>query len=264
MMFCRTSNSFLSALALCVGLLIVLPLRAEPVQTVRVLGYVFPPFVNADTRTGLTLDLIELLNQHQQRFQFSFQLTTPNRRYVSFERKQADMVLFEMPEWGWKERSIKPVASSVLLQDGERYISRAQPDRDQQFFDQIGNKRIAIFQGYHYGFAGFNTDGRWLNQHFNVLITDKHEQLISLVTRERVDVSVITQAYLRSQIKQNPELAETLLISDRFDQIYQLRALIAATAPITPNQFEQMVSELVANGSYKRLLAQYGIAEPPH
>jgi hypothetical protein len=39
-------------------------------REVAVAGYIFPPFVNENQRTGLTIDFIELVNQEQDTFKF--------------------------------------------------------------------------------------------------------------------------------------------------------------------------------------------------
>ena len=270
LLFCRACRTLFSKafgrsliLILLASICLIgsLPARAQPLETVRVLGYVFPPFVNVDTRSGLTFGLIDELNRRQDQFHFIFQLSSPNRRYMMFERQGADVILYEMPEWEWQKRGIAVSASAVIHQDAEVYIALRQPGRDQRYFDRILDKQIAVFQGYHYDFAGYNSDSNWLNQHFDVLITDKYPQLIELVRRGRADIGVINKGYLYQLFEQTPELAEELLVSDRYDQLYQLRALVADTSPITSEQVSRLIDEIRADGSYAKMLRQYGLPD---
>ena len=93
--------------------------------------------------------------------------------------------------------------------------------------------------------------------------TGKYEILIGLVGRERVDLSTITKSFLLSRIKQTPELAEQLLVSERVDQHYQLRVLVDDQSNIVLHEFERLLNGLTTDGSYARLMEQYGQA-PPH
>lgn len=238
-----------------------LPARAQSIETVRVLGYIFPPFVNVDASTGLTFELIDELNRRQKQFHFVFQLSSPNRRYMMFKRQSADVILYEMPEWEWQKREVVFTSTAVFHQDADVYIALRQPGRDQHYFDRIDDKQIAIYQGYHYGFAAHNTDSRWLNETFDVLITDKYSQLIELVRRGRADISVITKGYLYQLFEQTPALAEELLVSDRYDQLYQLRALVANTSPVSSEQVSRLLDEIRSDGSYAKILRQYGLPE---
>ncbi|MEH6651562.1 MAG: ABC transporter substrate-binding protein [Motiliproteus sp.] len=235
--------------------------RAQPLETVRVLGYIFPPFVNVDARSGLTFELIKELNRRQDQFHFVFQLTSPNRRYMMFQRQSADLMLYEMPKWDWLERGIPVSSTTVLHHDAEVYIAQRQPGRDQRYFDRILDKQIAIFQGYHYSFADYNADSYWLKQHFDVLITDKYPQLIELVRRGRADIGVITKGYLYQQFAQFPALAKELLVSDRYDQSYQLRALVADSSPVTLEHVNGLLDQIRSDGTYAKILREQGVSE---
>lgn len=231
-------------------------------EKVRVLGYVFPPFVNADKHTGLTFELIDLLNSSQDDYWFSFELSSPNRRYLNFNRSQADLILYEMPEWEWQQYNAPVSTSSVLYEGGEVFIALKKPGRDQHYFDQLQGKQIAIFQGYHYQFADLKSDTREIRKRFDVLVTNKHQQLIELVERGRADLAIVTQSYLLQQLKINPELKDRLLISDRYDQHYRLRALLADKATLDIKTLEKLLQKLRNNGSYTKMLNQYGLTPP--
>ena len=95
-------------------------------QTVQVGGYDFPPFVEKinGKYVGITLDMIDALNQFQHNYQFTFVSTAPKRRYKDFDEKKFDIIMFEDKSWGWQDKSID--ASSVFLKGGGKFISPRQ------------------------------------------------------------------------------------------------------------------------------------------
>lgn len=48
------------------------------------------------------------------------------------------------------------------LQDAELFVARAEPGRGQANFKSLAGKRLALIHGYHYAFADFNADPRFL------------------------------------------------------------------------------------------------------
>lgn len=78
---------------------------------IRVGGYQFAPYVNLqeDGRyTGLTLDLINALNQIQQEISFEFVSTSIEYRYKAYEAGRFEMIMFENPI-GAGKNSIPPL-----------------------------------------------------------------------------------------------------------------------------------------------------------
>jgi hypothetical protein len=83
-------------------LIAALSMNAHARQDVKVGGYEFQPFVDIDRNMkarGLTLELIDPLNQHQKQYRFTFVPTTARRRYQDFEAQNFDMLFFENPNW---------------------------------------------------------------------------------------------------------------------------------------------------------------------
>ena len=228
-------------------------------QVVRVVGYTFPPFVVKEGAGGLTTEFLDFLNTQQSDFRFEFTKAPPNRRYWAFQEKHVDLILFEMPEWGWHE--YKPLfdETRVLLRGGEVYITQAKEGRGQAYFDDIKGKHIVGVFGYHYGFAGFENDQQWLEKNFSIILTDDPKNVLTMVLKERADVGVVTQSYLSQYLAQNPDATKALLISKKKDQEYRLRALIGKHAPITIAQFEAMLEKLKKSDALKKFFNSKGL-----
>ncbi len=228
-------------------------------KPVIVMGYDFPPYVQTDPLSGITIEFIKLLNESQNDYSFTFRLTSANRRYNDFKNAKSDMILFEMPEWGWENSGIDYAASREISHGGEVYITQKKPGRGQEYFDSIKDKEISAIMGYHYGFADYNADQNWLYKNFKIHLGTDHAASIKLVEAGRVDISIVTRSYLSQYLANNPQSIGRILISDRYDQQYHLRALIREGATIKLSDFESYIDALSKSGKLKKFQQQHNI-----
>ncbi|QTA82290.1 Solute-binding protein family 3 domain-containing protein, MltF-like [Desulfonema limicola] len=229
-------------------------------EIIKVGGYVFPPFVeeSQDEYRGITFDLIEEMNKFQNRFEFIFYLTSPKRRYQDFNGKAYDLMFFENIKWGWSNnKDIQ--ASKVFLKGGEVYITKLSLSKDNSWFNSLEGKSIAGYLGYHYGFAGFNADETFLREKFNVKLGTSHEMNIQLVLRDRIDMAVITKSYLDKYIMQHPEIKKQIIISDKYDQIYEHTILVRKNLNLEVEDINILLDEMEKQGVLKKLWEKNGI-----
>lgn len=242
--------------------LAMLPVMAA--QEVRVGAAHFPPYtVRPETGadTGLLPQLVLDLNTLQTQYHFVLVPTSIPRRFRDFQDGRIDMAIFENPEWGWA--GIPYTSVDMGLEDAEIFVTRRGDHRDQTYFADLTGKRLALFSGYHYAFADFNADPQYLADHFNATLTYSHDSNLMMVLRERADIALVTRSYLYDYLNRNPGVAKELLISDRIDQLYHHYALLRPQAPITGEQFNQLLQALRANGEMFKLFDPYKIAVRP-
>ncbi|NQD92945.1 transporter substrate-binding domain-containing protein [Pseudomonas sp. CrR25] len=245
-------------------LLVLCPLSALPVfaaQEVKVGAYHFPPYAvrpESGEPGGLLPELLAALNSSQGDYRFVLVPTSVTRRYRDFESGRFDLILFESPDWGWQDTVHRTL--DMQIEDAEVYVARAEPGRDERYFDQLKGKRMALYSGYHYGFAGFNADKRFLNQEFGAVLTYSHDSNLIMVLRGRADIAVITRSYLRIYQDRYPERSSALLVSQRVDQVYRHHALFRPQAPVTPEALAELLRGLHDQGQLKRLLDGYHVS----
>ncbi|OAN42940.1 amino acid ABC transporter substrate-binding protein [Paramagnetospirillum marisnigri] len=233
-------------------------------EVVMVGGYEFGPFVDSlpgGKTGGLTLALIDELNRYQDRYDFRFVLTSPNRRYKDFEDRKFDVILFESPDWGWRDHKIAVDASDVFLDGGELYIAQAQPGRGQDYFKDLSGKRMVGILGYHYGFAGFEADPRTLSSRFRMALVNDNAASIEMILKDRGDVAVVTDAYLKRYLRERPGLDQRLLISDTFDQRYAHRALVRPGGTISVAEINRLLAAMAKDQTLARLWRSHGIKD---
>ncbi len=246
-------------IALLACLLLTVPAFAAP-KTVIVGGYVFPPFVeltSAGDWRGITLSLLDELNQLQDDYHFAFYPTSAGRRYADLSSGRYQMMFFENPAWGWSANQVKGLEGVVLGQ--EVFIARKQPDRDQSYFADRHDKSIALFSGYHYAFADFVTNKQYLRQHHNAVFTQSQESNVQMVLRGRVDLGVVTDAWLDSYFERYPDYREQILVSEEPDQLYQHFLLLRRGSSPDMATMQILFEQLKSSGSLERVLTEHGI-----
>lgn len=228
-------------------------------QTILVGGYVFPPYVETDQdeRRGITFDLIEAMNAFQHDFHFEFVLTSPPRRYDDFDKGRFDAIFFEDIAWGWQEKGVD--ASRVFLKDGEVFLTKASPEKTQAYFDDLAGKSIAGYIGYHYAFADFNADPKFLEQQFNMQLSNNHQGNIEKVLIGRADVAIITKSYLQRYLKEHPEAQDQIFISAKVDQEYRHTILIRTGGALTVEKINQLLTDMEQQGVLSQLWKRYGL-----
>lgn len=252
----------LKALAFTLAMIVSQTAWARDVVTVA--GYEFGPFVDVDAGnkvSGLSLALVDQLNRYQDRFEFRFVLTSPNRRYKDFQDRKFDIIFFESPDWGWNEKKIPVDVSDVFLDGGELYIAQAMPGRGQDYFADLAGKRMVGILGYHYGFAGYEADPAILATRHRMSLVNDNAASIELILKDRGDVAVVTDAYLKRYLKSHPGTEPRLLLSERFDQHYAHRALVRPGAVISVTDINRLLAAMTKDQTLPRLWRDFGVKD---
>ena len=244
------------------GLLAAQPLFAA--QLIKVGAYHFPPYVSkpeSEAPQGLLPDLLATLNAQQSDYQFVLVPTSVTRRFRDFQSARYDLIMFESPTWGWQNTPHETF--DLQVQDAEVYVAKAAAGRGQEYFSQFSGKRLALYNGYHYGFAQFNADPEYLAKQFNAVLTYSHDSNLLMVLRERADLTVVTRSYLHRYLLRYPEQRTQMLVSDRVDQVYRHQALLRPNAPISVEGLRGLLRQLRDGGQLRALYRQYDLTQSP-
>ncbi|WP_295898847.1 substrate-binding periplasmic protein [uncultured Bdellovibrio sp.] len=222
-------------------------------------GYDFPPYVISKNNgfQGLTLDLIQLLNQKQSKFEFRFVPTSPSRRYHDMKEGRYQIIAFECKSWGWNPDLV--TSTKIFQEGGEVFIALNEPSRTQAYFKDLKSKKIRGMRGYHYGFLGLSTGPKALKE-FNLELTNTQEGNIRAVLNKRTDIAIVSKEYLDIYLKENPQDQKFLLISKNFDQIYRLGLLVSnEQSTIKVADLNKLIDDIVKDGSWDDILKRKGI-----
>jgi ABC-type amino acid transport substrate-binding protein len=242
------------------GLLAAQPLLAA--QLIKVGAYHFPPYVNkpeSEAPQGLLPDLLTALNNQQSDYQFVLVPTSVTRRFRDLQGARYDLIMFESPTWGWQNTPHETF--DLQVQDAEVYVAKAEAGRGQEYFSQFSGKRLALYSGYHYGFAQFNADPEYLAKQFKAVLTYSHDSNLLMVLRERADLTVVTRSYLHRYLLRYPEQRTQMLVSERVDQVYRHQALLRPNAPISAQALRGLLRQLRDGGQLSALYRQYDLTQ---
>ena len=260
----KSSPDRMAAGLMLAALAAIWVLPAQAVQVVRVGAAHFPPYTirpenGADT--GLLPELVEALNHSQSDYRFELVPTSIPRRFGDFKEGRTDMAIFENPDWGWKD--IPHTTVDMGLEDAEIFVAQKEPGRQQNYFADLKGKRLALYSGYHYEFANFNADPKYLAETYNATLTYSHDSNLLMVLRGRADIALVTRSYLFDYLLRNDKVRDELLVSQRIDQIYHHYAILSPKAPITGEAFGKLLQGLRDNGQMLKIFDPYKIAVVP-
>ncbi len=239
--------------------LLLLSFGVHAGEVIKVGVYEFPPYVFVGEKaTGITVDMIGLMNKFQKDYQFEVVTTTPQRRYKDFDNKKFDMLLFESKGWGWLKY---PVAGSLaFLKGAEHYVALKKPGRGQAFFGDFKNKKMIGMLGYHYGFARFHAEADYLKKNYNMTLTDNQQTNLDLILNKRGDIAVMSKAYLNYYFKKHPKQQAKFLVSDKPDQIYRHTALVRkGLKSITVRDINKLLQAMKTKGVLTPLWKKHGL-----
>ncbi|WP_079229036.1 substrate-binding periplasmic protein [Pseudomonas putida] len=249
-----------STLLMLAAAWLAVPAWAVEAVDVKIGAAHFPPYTvrpEQGADTGLLPQLVEALNRLQQDYRFVLVPTSIQRRFGDFQQGRTDMAIFENPEWGWQQIPHQTV--DMGLEDAEVFVARKVNGRDQHYFDSLGGKRLALFNGYHYAFANFNPDPDYLRKTYNATLTYSHDSNLLMVQAGRSDIALVTRSYLSDFLARNPESLNQLMASQRIDQVYHHYALLRPDSPISDRKFAELMRYLRDTGELTRIFQPYRI-----
>ncbi|MDH1549380.1 MULTISPECIES: transporter substrate-binding domain-containing protein [Pseudomonas] len=251
----------LSTLMLLAVYWLAVPACAAGAIEVKVGAAHFPPYTvrpEQGADIGLLPQLVAALNRAQQRYRFVLVPTSIQRRFSDLQQGRTDMAIFENPQWGWEQIPHQQV--DMGLEDAEVFVARQVDGRAPHYFDDLKGKRLALFNGYHYAFAGFNADPRYLRKAYNATLTYSHDSNLLMVQAGRADIALVTRSYLSDFLARNPSSRAQLVASQRIDQVYHHYALLRPAAPIGERSFAELLRGLRDSGELARIFQPYRIA----
>lgn len=228
---------------------------------VRVGAYPFPPYfqLQDEQPAGLTVELIQRLNQLQQDYHFELVLTTPFRRHQDFQHDAFDAIFFEDISWGWQQRGMPLHYSPVFAEDDEVFIALSSQVDSEQWFDHLEDKTIAGILGYHYQFTGYNTDQYQLASRFQLLLVSDHHASIELVLKGRTDMAIVTRSFLMQFLQQHPQYRSQITISQRVDQRYRHQLLLSSHHTLPMPTLFGWVRQIMLQPDWQARLQQTGL-----
>lgn len=229
-------------------------------QEVRVGATEFPPYILVDrngTVAGILTETLDYLNSIQKKYKFVAIPYSAMRRHTGFKNKIFDASFFDNIEWGWDKSAVD--VSDVYMRGKEIYIALARDGRGEEYFTDLKSKTMIGVLGYHYGFAGFNSDPTFLRKNYKMQLTSSNEGSIEMVLDGRGDVAVVSDAFLNWYLRKNPAKRK-LLVSKKVDQHYLHTVIVRKNIKPSVHEINVMLRQFRKSKVYDEIVIKYGVS----
>ncbi len=214
-----------------------------------------PPLIIDDSnKVGLTYDVIALINTIQDKYLLKTKMYPVRRLLIDYQTNDVHVIAFNNTNWGWKERGGK--GGLTLIEGRDLFFSL----NDNRVLD---GKELTIgaVHGFHYAFAKLDQD-ELLNMK-NVTVTDNEDGVLKLVLNKRVDKGIVSESYLNWLAISKPELFKRIEIDyDNPDNSYIRQFVTLPNSPISIEELNHFVEELLKDGSLQSVYKKYGMTFP--
>lgn len=209
--------------------------------------------------TDVTRELIQILNDYQDTYDFQLQVIPPNGRYQALsETGCCDVIFFESEEWGWEGRAVE--STIPLIRGRERFVAKRIPGRTQAFFDNLENKTVGAVKGYHYNFNGTEQTADQLNQSYRAYLSHSALTNLRMLMGGRIDIMPINDELLSALQNAGEQYQKDLLVSDKVFDDYMLSMIVGHNKRLTQETMQQLVRELARQGHIDQLLQRFNLS----
>lgn len=231
--------------------------QTEP-EHIEVAAYEFPPYYSSNMEEHLLGALLAQLNQRQQEYQFAITEVRVSQRYQAFaDDGCCELFFFENPRWGWEALLDGELTQGALLTRGaDLYMSLKDPLK-------VLNDEVTIggVQGYHYNLTNYQQDSSTLEREHSLYLANNHITLINMLRRERLDVVIVSDEFVRYlQSRSSPLMAE-LDYKTAVDQEYSTYVFARQDREDVLARVEEELAAMLEEGALTRLFERFGLED---
>lgn len=220
----------------------------------------FPPYIEVSPDgkiSGIIAETLDYMNSIQKNYKFVAIPASAMRRHENFKKNIFDLSFYDNIEWGWDKTQVD--ASNVFMRGKEVYIAKSKPGRDESYFSSFKDKTMVGMLGYHYGFAGFNSDPVYLRNKFKMQSSTSNESSIKMILYERGDIAVVSDAYLNWYLNNHPDARDKILISKKVDQNYLHTIIVRKNIRPTVSEINRLLIKFKQSKEFKSIETRYGV-----
>ncbi|BDW87341.1 amino acid ABC transporter substrate-binding protein [Thalassospira tepidiphila] len=200
---------------------------------------------------GVVPQLIKLLNDLQEDYEFRLVETSSRRRYEDLLSGQLDLVLLDSATWEWQGLDVN--FSDTLFTEVDLYVALASGEDPQALFSNVTSYPILCVLGFHYGFAGFNADPAFLQENFDVLLRYNEQEVLDGLLAGEAQIGIISAGFLTTKMSEQPELIDKLVFSVMPGGRYDLVSVLSRNSAISLEHFNQLIAKLKDSGAADHL-----------
>lgn len=229
-------------------------------EPVYVAAYDYPPYFSDVLETDLTRELVRLLNDHQDSYEFLIQITPPTGRYEALSDSGCcDVIFFESPLWGWSRSSVSYNKTIPLVRGKERLVTAKKEGRNQSFFNSYEGKTLGGVKGYHYLLGGELVVSGEAKEKYTIYLADSRIINLRMVLGGRVDLTIVNDELLAALQGSNQIRVDNLLLSKKASLEYDLHMLVGNDKAISVETLQKLMRELGRKGELDALFTRFNM-----
>jgi len=241
-------------------IVIVLSKSVSAQVPVYVAAYDYPPYFSDVLETDLTRELVRLLNEHQDNYEFLIQIIPPTGRYEALsEDGCCDVIFFESPLWGWKKSGVSYTKTIPLVNGKERLVTLDKEGIDQSFFKSYEGKTLGGVKGYHYLLGGELIASDEVKEKYTIYLADSRIINLRMVLGGRVDLTVVNDELLAALSGSNQVRVGDLLLSEKASLEYNLHMLVGDDKSVNVETLQRLMRELGRKGELDTLFKRFNM-----
>lgn len=227
--------------------------QAQPIP-VYVAAYEFPPYYSSRMPKHFLGELIQVLNQRQDSYEFLIREVRPQDRYGAIsESGCCDVIFFESEIWGWQPE-MNYEASRPLIHGSDRMYSL-----QNEYWQPQAQDRVGGVIGYHYNFTQYQIDTGKSERDFMMYRADSQQTILTMLQKQRLQFALLTDEYVSWLQVEQPELVEGLYPAPEADGSYMTQIIFSQNSAIPRAELMLLIDELVSEAEVRQGLTRYSL-----
>lgn len=204
-----------------------------------------------DAPIGFIADFFKAANAIQNSIVFDVVVMPFKRIQREVAHGNVDVVAMKNIAW---MGDLALTSSEPVIHSGDVYIALAESGRTQTFFQEKSERQWVGVNGYHYGFANFNSDAEYLRKKFNIQLVTNNFSVIRMILKGRAEVGVVPETVLTHFMETKGIKQDAFLIGKAYDSEYTLSHLVRKNGPISVDQMNDIIRQLRVSGELNALV----------
>lgn len=251
---CIFSFAFLSGSVAAEDISVAQEQQTAPIP-IYVAAYEFPPYYSSRMPKHFLGNLIEVLNQRQNTYEFLIREVRPQERYEAIGPEGCcDLIFFESEVWGWQPQ-MNYVATAPLIYGSDRLYSL-----QSEYWQPLPHDRVGGVVGYHYNFTKYQVDVGRSERDFMMYRADSQQTVLTMLRNQRIQFAILTDEFVSWLRVEQPQLVEGLYAAPEPDGNYATQIILSQTSTVSESELMALLENVINEPEVQEELERYSLS----
>lgn len=250
---CIFSFAFLSGSVAANEAFVAQTQKSEPIA-IYVAAYEFPPYYSARMPKHFLGNLVAVLNQRQNTYEFLIREVRPQERYDAISPEGCcDVIFFESEVWGWQPQ-MNYVASQPIIYGSDRLYSL-----QSEYWQPLPHDRVGGVVGYHYNFTKYQVDAGKSERDFMMYRADSQQTALTMLRNQRIQFAILTDEFVNWLRVEQPQLVNGLYPAPEPDGTYTTQIIMSQTSAVSKSELMALIHDVINEPEVLAELKRYSL-----